>query len=94
MDEIIATLCSALGRSQPRLTLPAGAARALAGLIEDGARHFSRPPPIVRATIDKYTEDVAVDGARFSTQTGFTPNYDLTAGWQETVAEMRYSGDL
>ncbi len=94
MDEIIATLCEALNRHPPRLTLPAGPIRALAGLIEDSARLCGGTAPIVRATIDKYTEDVAVDGTRFCTQTGFSPNYDLAAGWRETVAEMRRSGDL
>ena len=93
MDEIIATLCAALGRRPPRLTLPAGPIRSLAGLLEDGARLFGRTAPIVRATIDKYTEDVAVDGARFRTQTGFSANYDLAAGWRETVAEIRRSGE-
>jgi UDP-glucose 4-epimerase len=94
MDAIIATLCAALGRRPPRLTLPACPIRSLAGLLEDGARLFGRTAPIVRATIDKYTEDVAVDGARFCTQTGFSPNYDLAAGWRETVAEMRRFGEL
>jgi UDP-glucose 4-epimerase len=94
MDEIIATLCAALGRRPPRFTLPAVPIRALAGLLEDSARLFGRTAPIVRATIDKYTEDVAVDGTRFCTQTGFSANYDLAAGWRETVAEMRRSGEL
>ncbi len=94
MDEIIATLCAALSRRPPRFTLPAGPVRALAGLIEDGARLLGRTAPIARATIDKYTEDVAVDGTRFCTQTGFSPNYGLAAGWRETVAEMRRLGEL
>lgn len=94
MDEIIATLCEALNRRPPRLTLPAGPIRALAGLIEDSARLCGGTAPIVRAMIDKYTEDVAVDGTRFCTQTGFSPNYDLAAGWRETVVEMRRLGEL
>lgn len=71
-----------------------GPIRLLAGFIEDGAHLFSRTAPIVRATVDKYTEDVAVDGRKFCTQTGFVPKYDLAAGWRETVDEMRRSGDL
>jgi hypothetical protein len=39
-------------------------------------------------------EDVAVDGQRFCRQIGFSPQYDLTAGWRETVAKMRQAGDL
>jgi len=94
MNNIIETLCDALGRRPPQLSLPLGPIRFLAGLIEDGAHLFSRTAPIVRATVDKYTEDVAVDGRKFCTQTGFVPKYDLAAGWRETVDEMRRSGDL
>lgn len=94
MNAIIETLCDALGSRPPRLTLPAGSVRVLAGLIEDGARVCGLRSPIVRATVDKYTEDVAVDGRRFCAQIGFVPQYDLAAGWRETVAEMRQSGEL
>jgi len=94
MNGIIETLCHVLGRRPPRLTLPAGTVRRLAGVLEDGTRSCGLQSPIVRATIDKYTEDVAVDSQRFSTLTGFVPQYDLTSGWRETVAEMRQAGDL
>ncbi len=94
MKAIIETLCDALGRRSPSLTLPAGPVRCLAGVLEDCARVCGLHSPIVRATVDKYTEDMAVDGRRFCTQIGFVPQYDLAAGWRETVAEMRQSGDL
>lgn len=94
MTAIIATLCAALGRRPPGLRLPAGPVRSLAGVMEDIGRVCGLSSPVVRATIDKYVEDVAVDGRRFCAQTGFVPNYDLLAGWRETVAEMRSLGDL
>ena len=94
MDEIIATLCGSLGRRPPLLSIPLGPIRFLAGAIEDAGQAFGIKTPILRATIDKYTEDVAVDGRKFCTQTGFVPQYDLAAGWRETVDEMRRSGDL
>jgi nucleoside-diphosphate-sugar epimerase len=94
MNGIIETLCDALGCRPPRLTLPAGLVRRLAGVLEDGARSCGVLSPIVRATVDKYTEDVAVDGQRFCMLTGFVPRYDLASGWRETVAEMRQAGDL
>lgn len=94
MKAIVETLCGALGRRSPRLTLPAGPVRCLAGLLEDCARLCGLRSPIVRATVDKYTEDLAVDGRRFHTRIGFVPQYDLAAGWQETVAEMRQSGEI
>ena len=39
--------------------------------------------------IDKYTEDIAVDGSLIQKELGFVPQYDLKAGWEETVQEMR-----
>ncbi|HNZ11066.1 MAG TPA: NAD-dependent epimerase/dehydratase family protein [Smithellaceae bacterium] len=94
MNTIIETLCGALGRLKPGWSVPVGPVRFLAGIIEDAGRLLGRTAPIVRATIDKYTEDVAVDGSRFQTRTGFSPKYDLAAGWRETVAEMKQTGEL
>ncbi|NLA41657.1 MAG: NAD-dependent epimerase/dehydratase family protein [Smithella sp.] len=94
MEAIIATLSAVLGRRPPRLALPTGPVRVLAGVIEDIGRHLGRNAPIVRATIDKYTEDIAVDGRKFRIQTGFVPRYDLVTGWRETTNEMRRYGDI
>ncbi len=94
MNAVIGTLCDALDRRPPLLTLPVKAVRGLAGILEDGSRLFGLPSPVVRATIDKYTEDAAVDGRRLCDELGFAARYDLAAGWRETVAEMRQSGDL
>ena len=89
MNEIIGTICDALGRRPPAFALPVSPVRWAAGLMEDGARVFGRPSPVTRATIDKYTEDIAVDSRRIQTELGFVPQYDLAAGWKETVQEMR-----
>ena len=50
--------------------------------------------PAILAMIDKYTEDIAVDGSLIQQELGFVPQYDLKAGWEETVKEMRYMGHL
>jgi nucleoside-diphosphate-sugar epimerase len=47
-----------------------------------------------KASIDKYTEDIAVDGSLIQKELGFVPRYDLKAGWEETIREMRESGAL
>jgi UDP-glucose 4-epimerase len=94
LSEIIATMCQALGRKPPGLSLPVGPARFAAGIVEDAARLASISPPMVRATIDKYTEDVAVDSRRIQRELGFEPRYDLREGWKETVREMRGAGAL
>ena len=94
INEIITTMCDALGRTPPRASLPVAPIRFAAGLLEDAARIVGRQSPIVRATIDKYMEDVAVDSRRIQMQLGFAPQFDLATGWRETVKEMQQMGDL
>jgi nucleoside-diphosphate-sugar epimerase len=94
MNRVIATVCEALGRRPPRLVLPFRPARLAAGWIEDAGRLVGYQPPIGRATLDKYIEDVAVDSRRIQTELGFAPQFDLAAGWRETIKEMRENGEL
>jgi nucleoside-diphosphate-sugar epimerase len=44
--------------------------------------------------MDKYTEDIAVDGSRFQKEIGFVPQYDLKAGWKEAIFEMYSENSL
>jgi len=74
--------------------LPAGLSRVLAGVIEKGGHSMGLKSPAILAMIDKYTEDIAVDGSLIQQELGFVPQYDLKAGWEETVKEMRYMGHL
>jgi nucleoside-diphosphate-sugar epimerase len=62
--------------------------------LEDAGRIIGFKSPVVRATIDKYTEEIAVDSQRIQTELGFMPQYDLSAGWREVVQEMRRMGEL
>jgi UDP-glucose 4-epimerase len=94
LNEIIESICSALGRKPPWLSLPIGPTRIVAGLIEKGANTIGIKSPVTRGMIDKYTEDIAVDGSRIRTELGFKPQYDLRSSWQETVQEMRRMGEL
>ena len=87
MNEIIETICLALGRKPPRFSLPAGPMRTVAGLITKGAGFLGRKAPITRETVDKYTEDIAVDGSLFKKEIGFVPQFDLKAGWRDAVKE-------
>ena len=88
LNDIILAICQALGRKPPRLSLPVGPTRALVGLIEKGSHAIGLEPPITRAIIDKYTEDIAVDGSLIQKELGFVPQYDLKTGWREVVQEM------
>lgn len=94
VHEINQAICTALGRKPPGVYLPVAPVRAVAGVVEDAARLLHRQSPIGRATIDKYTEDVAVDGQRIQTELGFRPAYDLSAGWADAIQEMRRQGAL
>ena len=94
LQEIIAAICLALSRSPTKFALPVKPSRWAAGLLEDAARLLGGTSPITRATIDKYTEDIAVSSDKLINLLGFQPQYDLVAGWQETISEMRRSGDL
>ena len=94
LNEIIESICSALGRKPPWLSLPVGPVRFAAGIVEDLVRLVGRQAQISRATIEKYTEDIAVDSSRIRTELGFKPQYDLQSGWQETVQEMRKMCEL
>ncbi|MFH1950658.1 MAG: hypothetical protein ABIL06_03460 [Pseudomonadota bacterium] len=89
MNEIIESICSALGRKPPRLSLPVGPIRALLRLIETASGAVGLKPPVTRAMIDKYNEDIAVDGSLIQKELGFVPRYDLKTGWEETIREMR-----
>jgi len=92
MNEIIEAICLALGRKPPHFSLPVGPIRTVAGLVGKAANIIGISPPVTRETVDKYTEDIAVDGSLFQEEIGFVPQYDLNTGWTETIREMR--GDL
>jgi UDP-glucose 4-epimerase len=59
----------------------------LISLIEKGSHAIGIKPPFNKAMIDKYTEDIAVDGSLIQKELGFVPQYDLKAGWEETIRE-------
>jgi UDP-glucose 4-epimerase len=94
MNDIIASMCKALDKNAPRFSMPIGPVRWAAGIVEDVAHVIGRKPPIQRATIDKYTEDMAVDSQRIQKDLKFVPKFDLISGWTETVREMRLAGEL
>ena len=57
--------------------------------MEDVGRMIRLQSPIGRATINKYTEDIAVDGSLIQKELGFMAQYDLKTGWVETIREMQ-----
>jgi UDP-glucose 4-epimerase len=94
MNEIIAAMSEAIGRTPPRMSLPVSPVRLAAGILEDIGRKMGYQLPVGRATINKYTEDIAVSSQRIQTELGFKPQFDLESGWRETIQEMRKTGQL
>ena len=64
----------------------------MVGLTETVLKWFRLKSSITQATIDKYVEDVAVEGSFIQKELGFLPQYDLKTAWEETIKEMRVSG--
>lgn len=94
MRAILMAICQALGRRVPRLYVPLSVARAGAAGLEYAFALMGRRAPLTRSTLDKFVEDAAYSGQRIQTELGFRPAYDLEAGWQETIAELRRKGEL
>jgi len=89
LAEIVNAIHGALGRPAPRFHVPMVAARAGAVLCE-GAFHLTgRQPPLTRALLDKYTEDIAVDGTLIQRTLGFHPTVDLNEGWRDTMTALQ-----
>lgn len=87
-------ICGALGRRSPRWSIPVGAAKAAVRIAEAPFRVAGVRPPVSRATIEKYLEDIAVSGEAFQSHCGFAAGWNLEDGWRETVEGMRHLGRL
>jgi nucleoside-diphosphate-sugar epimerase len=94
LSDIIKTICDALGRRPPRMRLPVAPLRTCGEIADKGARLLGLRLSGFKSTVDKYTEDLAVDGHRIQDEIGFRPKYDLLSGWKETIEEMRARGEL
>jgi UDP-glucose 4-epimerase len=89
LREIIDAMSDALGRSPPRWRLPKSTARFAAAVLEDGFRLVGKSSPIGRSTVDTFVRDVAITGEKIQQQLGYKAQYDLAAGWRETVNSLR-----
>jgi UDP-glucose 4-epimerase len=94
LNDIIQAICKALGRRPPRMHIPLAPIGTAVEIIDKGARMLGLGFPSFRGALDKYTEDMAVDGHRIQDEIGFRPKYDLFSGWKEAIGEMRARGEL
>lgn len=88
LAQIIEAIYRALGRKPPRLHVPLRAARMAIDGQEVLCRMLGRKPRVTRWMLDKYTEDIAVDGSLIQKEVGFRPQVDLRTGWREVVASL------
>jgi UDP-glucose 4-epimerase len=88
---IVDAIHRSIGRTAPRFHVPLGAARIAATMCERAGRVIGFRPPLTRALVDKYTEDIAVDGTLIQRTLGFVPAIDLETGWRETMAALQHS---
>lgn len=94
VKDILGAICSGLDRQPPAWRIPVGLAK-FGGMLADLALFAAGRKNISMQTmLIKYLEDVAISGAKFQHDLGFRPRYDLLAGWQQTVAAMKSSGEL
>lgn len=94
LNEIVGTICEALGRRPPMCGVPVSLAQFLAKVAENCFSLLGRRSPVTRDMVAKYIEDVAVDGSLIQRELGFVPQYDLRTGWAETIRQMRLAGDI
>jgi len=94
LRDIIRAIAAALGRTPPRYSLPAAPTRALARVVDRVAHTLGRSSVAIGPALDKYLEDVAVDGRRLRERLGFTPSVALDDGWRRTVEQLRARGEL
>lgn len=87
LGQIVAAICAALGRRPPAWHAPVGPVRAALRVASVVDRRLP-------GMLDKYLEEVAVDGSRIQRELGFRPSTSLIDGWRVTVDEMRRSGAL
>lgn len=89
---ITGAIAGAFGSPLPRWSVPLSLARAGVAAVEAGARGLGLRPPVTRAALEKYTEDVAVSGERIAKELGFGACCGLTEGWRRTAAGLRGGG--
>ena len=93
LREIIQAICESLGRRPPRFTVPLRAARLAAAAADRTLSPFGSRRKLA-AAVEKYVETVSVRADRIQQELGFRPEYDLSRGWQQTIATMRKDSTL
>jgi UDP-glucose 4-epimerase len=88
LKRIIANMCQALDRGEPKLKLPLSLAKVATSLIEYSSRVAGKQPPVNQALLNKLLEDTAVSSDEIINQLKFYPVFKDLKGWQETVKRI------
>lgn len=72
--EIVEAISAGFGRRGPRLRVPVLAVRAVGAVV-----------PGVARLLERYREEVRVDGSKIRRELGFRPEADFRAAWREAV---------
>ena len=83
MGEYFGRLADAVGLRPPTLSLPRGVAKALAGVIEAGARLTGSTPPFTRAAIDYVLRSGSFEIRKARETLHWTPRVTLEEGLRE-----------
>ncbi|CAN5826730.1 SDR family oxidoreductase [soil metagenome] len=82
MRDILNAIASAMGRRPPAWhapIVPVVMMAKLAGVVA----------PAIPKAVEKYLEEVCVEGRRMQEELGFSPQFDLDRGWAATIEQMR-----
>ncbi len=85
LRDVLGAICSALDRKPPRFYFPAAPARFLAGAMEAVYRPLGLDAPVSRALVDKFVEDVAVDGEKIHRELSYQSGFTLAGGWHRSL---------
>jgi UDP-glucose 4-epimerase len=89
LAEIVKAMSNSLGKDKPKFRLPIAPVRFGVRAVEDLGKFFGVQTPVNRSLLEKFLEDVAVSGDKIKRELGFRPQFDLNAGWNETVSNVR-----
>jgi nucleoside-diphosphate-sugar epimerase len=94
VQDIFRAIRVAAGLPAPKFFLPLFPLQVTGTLGRRLLKAVRLPIPTSLVLLEKYLEDIAVNGSRIQNETSFKPIYDLERGWRETIRLMRKAGEL
>lgn len=92
LADILTAMRATLGKSPYPVHLPLWPVRTIGQVVTAVSTWIGRPYPAA-SLLNKYLEDVAVDGSAIQAELGYKPAYDLATGWHDLQAIQKGSAD-